>query len=103
MLLLSGLAMEMFFLPVRYRQEHRHDQSGDQFQVVGIDFQHTDYELNYNIINNSANSNAGAIYFDKGKLVIDKSNFIDNTVTTSSSGKESVIYANDVRSEEHNV
>lgn len=51
---------------------------------------------NCNIINNNAKSNAGAIYFDKGRLVIDESNFIDNTVTALSSGKESVIYANDV-------
>ena len=51
---------------------------------------------NCNIINNSAQSNAAAIYFDYGKLVIDKSNFINNAVTAPSSGRESVIYANDV-------
>ena len=51
---------------------------------------------NCNIINNSAKSNAGAIYFDKGKLTIEKSNLLDNTVASSSSGKESMIYANDV-------
>ena len=51
---------------------------------------------NCNIINNSAQSNAAAIYFDYGKLVIDKSTLINNTVTAPSSGRESVIYANDV-------
>ncbi len=51
---------------------------------------------NCNLINNSAKSNAAAVYFDKGKLSIDKSKFINNKVATSSSGKESVIYANDV-------
>ena len=49
-----------------------------------------------NLINNNAKSNAGAIYFDKGKLIIDKSNFTGNKVNAISSGKESVIYANDV-------
>ncbi len=51
---------------------------------------------NCNFINNRANSNAAAIYFDNGKLSIDKSKFINNKVTASSSGRESVIYANDV-------
>ncbi len=51
---------------------------------------------NYNVINSSAGSNAGAIYFDNGKLVIDKSNFTDNKVNSKFSSNESVIYANDV-------
>ncbi|WP_405268214.1 lectin like domain-containing protein [Methanobrevibacter sp.] len=51
---------------------------------------------NCNVINNSAESNAGAIYFDKGRLVIDKSNFTNNKVNAISSGKEAIIYANDV-------
>ena len=51
---------------------------------------------NCRVINSSAGSNAGAIYFDKGKLTIDKSDFINNKVNEIFSGKESIIYANDV-------
>ena len=48
------------------------------------------------MINCSARSNAGAIYFDNGKLVIERSNFTNNTADAIFSGSESAIYANDV-------
>ena len=49
-----------------------------------------------NISNCSAKLNAGAIYFDKGELIIAESNFTKNKVDKISSGKECVIYANEV-------
>lgn len=55
-----------------------------------------------NIINNSADKDAGAIYFDYGKLIIDNSNFTENKVNNIPSGKESIIYANDVDAEIRN-
>ena len=51
---------------------------------------------NCNVVNNSAESNAGAIYFDNGILVIDRSSFTNNKVNAVSSGKECIVYANDV-------
>ena len=47
-------------------------------------------------LNCSAGENAGALYFDYGRLMIYKSNFTDNKVNSSTSGKEAIIYANDV-------
>ena len=47
-------------------------------------------------LNCSACDNAGVLYFDYGKFMIYKSNFIANKVNSSTSGKECIIYANDV-------
>ena len=51
---------------------------------------------NCSVLNNSAQLNAGGIYFDRGELVIDKSNFTNNKVNKAYSGKESIVYANEV-------
>ena len=45
---------------------------------------------------NSAGRNAGAIYFDKGRLTINKSNFTNNKVNAESVNAAKAIYANDV-------
>ena len=49
-----------------------------------------------NFLNCSAGENAGAIYFDYGRLMIHKSNFTANKINSGTSGKEAIIYANDV-------
>ena len=52
--------------------------------------------VNSNFTCNIGNQNAGALYFDKGKLTINRSRFIDNKALKESEIAANTIYAHDV-------
>ncbi len=53
-LLLSSSLVEILLLPVGHGQEHRHNQGGDELEVVGVDGQGADDKLDDDVVENRA-------------------------------------------------